>query len=69
MKDEEILDELIEITELISSYPWSPPHPNIAEITQRITKLKVARSKSKLKFLQYFQNVAQTIKKITDIKV
>lgn len=69
MKDEEIIDELIAITELISSYPWDPPHPNMSEITERIVKLKATRLKSKLKFLQAFQDVTKTIKQITDIKL
>lgn len=69
MKDEEIIDELIAITELISNYPWSPPHPDLSEITQRLVQLKATRLKSKLKFLQAFQDVTKTIKQITDIKM
>lgn len=71
MKDEEIIDELIDVVKKIADHtPYSPnPNPNLATIQSKLAKIKAQRLISKAKFLKHFSNLSKIIKQITDIKI
>jgi hypothetical protein len=70
MKDEEIIDELIDVVQKIADHtPYSPnPNPNLAIIQAKLVQIKAQRLISKTKFIQAFLNFPKIIKQIIDIK-
>lgn len=67
MKDEDVLDVLIEVVERLSQTPALPPNPHLPEITFKLTALKKARQESKKKFQDHINSVNSILKKISNI--
>lgn len=64
MRDDQIIDEVIECLDLLSQTPAMPANPQTALIRAKIVDLKLTRLRSKKKFADFFANLSQVIKQI-----
>jgi hypothetical protein len=64
MADDTLIDDLVEGVQLTASSPTTPQ----PTVTAKMTKIKVQRAQTKLKFLEHFKKVPKIIKSINDIK-
>jgi len=69
MKDEEVLDALIDVVQLIVDTPAISLTPGAAAIQLKIDQIKAERIISKKSFSDYFANLSQVVTQITSIEL
>jgi hypothetical protein len=72
LKEDKILDLMIEAWELWCSYvptPIAPAHPQLPLIASKIAQAKLIRTKSKARFLLHFDDLVNVSKRISEINL